>query len=235
MIAQNRNGSFWLVTQVDHALQCEQLARACLIHAACDDVLLACRHHDDGWRPMDAQPRWSSAGLTTFENWPANERPAIWASCIDRTAEVSLYAGVIASLHFTAFIDAESAFARERATQRVGWLRTLGRSAEEAAHDYALLRAIDWISLLFCAARPGAKKPPSWLTLRVPYDDAKWSARWVSDDELQVRTDAGDAVFEPTTIVTPTRRLGGRAIESETKLAAAWRCAPVHPVRFKIR
>jgi hypothetical protein len=106
MIIRTGKERLRLVTQVDHAQLCTQLAEAWGgKHFAHPEPMgavgLAARIHDQGWQDWDQQPRIDPATGRPYDflTIPPDEHIAIYERCIRLAMEQHPYAGLLVSLH----------------------------------------------------------------------------------------------------------------------------------------
>lgn len=175
MVVQPRGDRLWLFQQHDHALASGELARAWETGGASalsHDTLVAIGMHDVGWIDVDATPTLDSAtGLPyDFIRTPLDRRLAIYRRSIDEAERVSPRAGLLVSIHFGGFVspnDAPDFCVNERRRQERLRL-ALGTDTETIDRDYAVLKALDHLSLIACVATPGS--------------DAEWHPRWAGQE-----------------------------------------------------
>ena len=106
MIVLRRGAELLLVTQPDHAhLAAELLALrrhgGVLGHARRDDILVAVREHDNGWREADAAPRLDprNGRPCDFRDYPDGAREEVWLRGVERFAESRPYAALLIAEH----------------------------------------------------------------------------------------------------------------------------------------
>jgi hypothetical protein len=105
MIVVRRDGELLLVTQPDHAHFAARLLalrrdEGLTGNPRRDEVLLAVREHDNGWREADAAPRVNERFQPLdFREAPAPLRQEIWLRGVARYAEHHPYAALLIAEH----------------------------------------------------------------------------------------------------------------------------------------
>lgn len=105
MIVVRRDGELLLVTQPDHAHFAARLLAlrrddGLAGNPRRDEVLLAVREHDNGWREADAAPRVNDRlRPLDFREAPAPLRQEIWLRGVARYAEHHPYAALLIAAH----------------------------------------------------------------------------------------------------------------------------------------
>jgi hypothetical protein len=105
MIVSRRDDNWVVVRQVDHQVQCADMARAWgggPFHplTAHESAVTAARWHDEGWRAWEEHPQVDPAGRP--EDFPDIDRTAhvtLYREGIDEVCRIDPLAGLIASMH----------------------------------------------------------------------------------------------------------------------------------------
>lgn len=105
MIVSRRGNEWVLVRQVDHQVQCADMARAwggggfrpLSDHEA---LVTAARRHDEGWRVWEEHPRVDPEGRPEdFPDIDRTEHVTLYRRGIDEVCRIDPLAGLIASMH----------------------------------------------------------------------------------------------------------------------------------------
>jgi hypothetical protein len=105
MIVVRWDGELLLVTQPDHAHFASRLLAlrrddGLAGHPRRDEILLAVREHDNGWREADAAPRVDERSRPLdFREAPAPLRQEVWLRGVARYAERQPYAALLIAEH----------------------------------------------------------------------------------------------------------------------------------------
>lgn len=164
VIVQSQPPDLLLIAQPDHAGLAADLMTAWVDGPSkrprADDLLLAIREHDNGWREPDALPQVDPDGRPyDFIQGPVPVRQGVWPRGVGRLSHrpyaaalvaqhaLTIYEGNRANLTWQPFFAALGA-ERDRLLKDAG---ASGDSARQAFHeDYAFLRLGDLLSLTFC-------------------------------------------------------------------------------------
>jgi hypothetical protein len=167
-----------LVSQIEHARLSAALAERCegrftapKLKAVRRELLLAVRHHDDGWAEWDAVPRIDTehGRPVSFMELETGEGIEIWNRSIERAAVHGPLAGWLVAGHFIRLIEKYSEHADDAPvanwlttteSRRAAWLAQW-HAADAALHTRALAdEALQWLwtldesSLWLCCAAP---------------------------------------------------------------------------------
>lgn len=151
------------ITQPDHARLAGELmalwrANGLPEHPRREEILLAVREHDNGWRETDAAPHLDRERQRPhdFLSLPLPERLAVWPRAVGRYAEECPYAALLIAHHALALYgdhrgeeDKEELFA-VLDPQHEWLLEVTGLDTEEVEGDYAFLAFADRASLAVC-------------------------------------------------------------------------------------
>jgi hypothetical protein len=166
MIVARRDGELLLVTQPDHAHFAARLLAlrrddGLAGNPRRDEVLLAVREHDNGWREADAAPRVNRlARPLDFREAPAPLRQEIWLRGVARYAEHHPYAALLIGEH------ARRLHAGQQGEDWADFLMRLGQLQEDLRArsgslsrgletDYGLLEWADAAALAALDVWPG--------------------------------------------------------------------------------
>lgn len=194
MVIQPRPQVFRCFRQHDHALVSGALARAWRFQdgtAPSFEAALAIASHDIGWVAADASPIIHDAADVPrdFITLPWSRRLKIYRAGIDTMERLHAYAGILGSIHFSAFASDENApeFAaaeRERRNRLIGELPT--ESTAALSRDYSLLKALDLASLFVCLTQPGSVRDawPAWIENPMHVEGREHALRWEDDTTI---------------------------------------------------
>jgi hypothetical protein len=167
VIIRERGSSFLLITQPDHARLARQLVarmrtEPALETATRDDVLLACREHDNGWLEVDRTPTVdpSTGRPFDFMSGPIEVKHDLWPRGIVRAAAASPRAGALVAEHaltvyayrrgepaWQPFFDTVTML-RDDLLDRIDARNGEGRARFDL--EYRCVRLGDSLSLQFC-------------------------------------------------------------------------------------
>jgi len=156
-------GGYRCITQPDHARLAGELmalwrADGLPEHPRREEILLAVREHDNGWRETDAAPHLDRERRRPhdFLSLPLPERLAVWPRAVGRYAERSPYAALLIAHHALALYgehrgeeDFEELF-EVLDPQREWLLEVTGLDEEELERNYGFLDIADRASLAVC-------------------------------------------------------------------------------------
>lgn len=239
MLVQRRTDGTRLVRQHDHALMAGGLAGS-WVGAEGDPgglpfrVVLSTALHDLAWRELDAEPLHDpeSGRPYGFDDHPVEPKLAAYRAGLNRVEEISGYAALLGSLHYSSLVDGERAggFLAAEEERRARLRRELGTRAPErrVRSDLAWLKFFDGLSIRLCLTAPGGLEEalPAWLDPGAPLapPDGGPPVRLEWEDE---RT----AVLDPSPLAglveleVPIRELPGTRWEEPEALRRAWRRA----------
>lgn len=132
-----------------------------------EDVLLAIRQHDRAWIPLDQSIRWNPEKNLPYDftNYPVKEKLAAYKRGIDETEEISPYAAVLCSRHYSSFFSSGKNgqpvidhFLQKEDLRREEIHSRLDLDNEQVAAHVKLLQFCDDLSLYICLNPPGVKK-----------------------------------------------------------------------------
>ena len=153
-----------VITQPDHARFAAELLSLWRTdglpdHPRREQLLLAVREHDNGWREADAAPRVDPAARRPFDftRYPRSDRLEIWQRGIWRFADQQPYSALLIAEHAEAIHqplsrDWKSFFERFEPL-RQDWLDRAASDRSEVKADYLHLETADAISLAYCTRR----------------------------------------------------------------------------------
>jgi hypothetical protein len=175
MILMEREQSYFMVTQNDHAHLAGEIAQNCKEDYFFDDnrakeVLLAIQEHDRGWIELDTAPVWNDKTQKpySFIDYPLALKITFYKKGLDEMEKMSKYAGLLCSLHYSSFIqDPSEPTVREfwneekqRQEQLSKELQLAGNEVKQRTLMYHLdlLKFCDYLSLYICLNEPGDNK-----------------------------------------------------------------------------
>lgn len=172
MIIFERQKSYIMVAQNDHAKVSKEIALNCkddyfFSSNRMKEVLLAIEEHDRGWIDPDAAPIWNDKTEKpySFIDYPTDLKISFYKKGIDEVEEMSKYAGLLCSLHYSSFIqDADESVVEEfwkeekqrqnRLSDELGIIEK-EEMKETMMYHLDLLKFSDFISLYICLHEPG--------------------------------------------------------------------------------
>src|SRR5688500_10978128 len=164
MIVQRQRTGKLAVKQEDHAAFAAFIlenwaAHSFPNHPDRDNIIIATREHDTGWRAFDESPRLDAKTNlpVDFTKIMPQEANTIWTQAADRFIEKQPFVALLITHHAYTLHEATSRrdskwkqffidFARRRAALR----DQLGLTHNEVEHPYSFVRMADWFSLQFC-------------------------------------------------------------------------------------
>lgn len=172
MILFEREKSYVMVTQDDHAQISKQIAEHCKDDFYSDskyfeEVILAIQEHDRGWIDPDQSPRWNdkSKGPFSFIDYPTDLKISFYKKGLDEVEEMSKYACLLCSLHYSSFVlDADEPavqkfweIEQQRQNRLYNELGITGHveRKETLMYHLDLLKFSDFLSLYICLHEPG--------------------------------------------------------------------------------
>ena len=217
MIVRSEPASLLFITQPDHAALALELVDRCdglATHERREDIRLAVREHDNGWRELDDDLVFDPATGKPFDCITAPDalKQSVWPLGIDRIAGESPYAAALVAAHalfvYSAHRDEEGwrAFFANQEARRDDLLAGARVPREVLEADYRFLGLADMMSLSFCHG---------WTEPRERFGHA---AR--CEDTTLVITPAV-VPSSPFPIRVPARRIADRRYESASELRAA--------------
>ena len=241
MVVQPRGDVFRCFTQDAHAsLSGEAAARwsTAARPFVSPRLAAAIRHHDIGWLAADAAPAFdpSRGRPFDFQTLPVEERVAIYTAGIDTLEALDPLAGLLASLHFSGFVDHQrfAAFHAREEARRAALGAAIAGDAEavEDTAAYGLLQQLDLLSLVVCLAQPGS----------TPADHPRWLRHSLVVDGTRHEVDLADAwsvVVRPFPFAAPFgaavayRDLRREACATAQSMLDAWDAAPQEVGEFR--
>ncbi|MDQ1004792.1 hypothetical protein QFZ28_005332 [Neobacillus niacini] len=175
MIILEREQSYLMVTQNDHAHIAGDIARNCKEEYFFDDtrtqeVMLAINEHDRGWIELDSSPVWNDKTEKpySFIDYPLSLKITFYKKGLDEVEKMSKYAGLLCSLHYSSFIQDSSEPAvrefwkeekqRQERVSRELEIEGIENQQETLMYHLDLLKFCDYLSLYICLNEPGDNK-----------------------------------------------------------------------------
>lgn len=175
MIIFEQSESFILVTQHDHAMISGKLAQNWkddyfLGLERKGEVVLAAREHDRGWIELDAAPLWNEKGQRpySFDDYPYLPKITSYKKGIDEVENMSIYAGLLCSLHFASFVQETNDpicrnfwYEEKMRQQKLFTELEIEDSWDKEKHLFYhldILKFCDNLSLYICINEPGVHK-----------------------------------------------------------------------------
>lgn len=236
MIVVPDDGELVMITQHDHARLAGEILSLWRTdglpeHPRRDDLLLAARHHDNGWRESDSAPRVDPTTNRPhdFTSVPLDVRAEVWLRGTARYAEEHPYAALLVTWHALelhrdrdhrgeeAWEEALLAPLGERLQEL---LEETGAKPEELAADYRFLDLADALSLAACNRWTDSRERAGH---RFAFQEGDAGGRSV-DGELGLRPFplAGATTFRVACRRIPDRSYAGDADLGGELAAARW-------------
>jgi hypothetical protein len=163
MIIQRRGGELLFITQAAHAALAAAIMAEWAIgglpdHPRREAILIATRHHDDGWREEDVRLHIGSDGEPLdFMAVPSDVKQRIWPRATERVSRRSPYAAALVAEHALTIHEPlggdpawRAFFARMQAIRSAALARSQPHDRPALAADYRFVRAGDQLSLIHC-------------------------------------------------------------------------------------
>jgi hypothetical protein len=223
VIVREREGSYVLIKQHDHALVSGEFAKRWADGPRpLQSTLYAVAHHDVAWQGPDASVRWNeeTGRPYSFVDYPPAEKVEAYAEGIDWLEGRDPYAACLCSMHYETLMrrfggsEAEERFAEAEA-RRQERLRA-GMSREELENlerNLGLLRLCDGLSLFVCLNEPGGDEDPPPYPGGFEFEGERYRPIWEDRRTLRLQP---NPFSEPFGIAIPYQTLGKdrRPIES---------------------
>ncbi len=224
MIVLRQRDRLRLVTQTDHAAFAAELLSLCRLPGLVDhprrtELLRALRHHDNGWRELDAAPACDpESGLPyTFLDLPPARRLEIWERGTARHLDDDPYTALLTTHHALTLLAGagdsgdRSLLLRRLEEHRRELLVRCDLDAERLAADYRFLDLGDRLSLIVCN---GWRRPLARHGITARLGEAEL---FLSPFPL-----AGATTFAVPCRWIPARRYAGDADLAVTLAGARW-------------
>lgn len=186
MIITKQRRQVTAVKQTDHAAFAAFILERWSDHGFRHDpvreqVIVATREHDNGWREFDDAPRIDEKTKlpVDFKNISPEETYEIWMRGSQRFMEENPYVALLITHH--AYSLHEHAHNRTGiwkeffvtlAKQRGALRDSLGMTHNDVEHGYSFLRMMDWFSLMFCSnPKLGHARPAQYAGYKVKRDE----------------------------------------------------------------
>ncbi|KQL34332.1 DUF3891 family protein [Psychrobacillus sp. FJAT-21963] len=175
MIILEREQSYVMVTQNDHAKIAGKIAQNCKKDYFFElertpEVLLAIKEHDRGWIELDTSPVWNDKTDKpySFIDYPTELKIPFYKKGLDEVEKMSKYAGLLCSLHYSSLLhDATQSVVKEfwneekqrkkRLSKELG-LKENADKNETLMYQLDLLKFSDYLSLYISLNEPGDNK-----------------------------------------------------------------------------
>lgn len=175
MIIREREHSFIMITQHDHAKISGEIARKWKekFFEGIDrkeEAVLGIFEHDRSWIEPDAAPLWNRKKEKpySFMDYPLDLKVQFYKKGIDEVEKMDHYASLLCSLHYVSFLQYEedpigTDFVENEITRQLHLLKNcgiLGNMGMEKQLQYhlSILKFCDNLSLYICLNEPGAIK-----------------------------------------------------------------------------
>lgn len=168
MIVRENEHEFIMIKQHDHALISEQIITEFKdeflpIDEMKPSVFYAIKMHDVGWKYFDQEPFWNDEKHCpySFIDFPNVVKTVLYKHGIDEVANENLYAALLCSLHYTAFLEKDSTiesrkFIEHEITRQNTIRKKLEVIEELLSFHFQLLKLADNLSLFICLNELGA-------------------------------------------------------------------------------
>ena len=216
MIVRTYGDEIIMTEQHNHALLSGELASQ-LRHSLFgdegrrDEVLLAVRQHDRGWRVLDDTPVWNDKDQLpfSFQDYPMLPKLLMYKSGIDEVEAMSGYAGLLCSMYYSSFEPIRKgegpgtrdfyAAEMERQERLSRWLGYPDQGM--LAHHYGLLQLCDGLSLYVCFNEAAVSKEDEhpWYRDSIgTLAGVTYTARWQGREEIIVSPSPFSRSFRAT-------------------------------------
>ena len=208
MIVREENDKFILTRQNDHAHLSADIAHKFKHFFKGDywfeDALFAIREHDRSWIFPDAAPKWNQEKQRPYDfiDYPIPEKLDYYRLGLDETEILNPYAGLLCSMHYTSFINIDSADKKSKdfltsEKKRQHQLRTNLEITDEGLlnRHFQLLQLCDNISLYICLNQPGINNVEEHYFFKNgfknsstfnPVGQNNLNAKWSSKNEVNI-------------------------------------------------
>jgi len=170
VIVREKDGSYVLIKQHDHALISGEFARRWANRPRpLESTLYAVAHHDVAWQGPDARVNWNkeTGRPYSFVDYPPGLKVRAYSEALDWLEERDPYAACLCSMHYETLMrrfggsEVEESFA-EAEIRRQDRLRAgmSGEELENLEHNLGFLRLCDGLSLFVCLNEPGEDEDP---------------------------------------------------------------------------
>lgn len=225
VIVRQKNGSFVLVKQHDHALAAAEFAKRWKRQPRPPvSTLYAVAYHDVAWQGPDSEVRWNeeTGRPYSFADYPAEKKVEAYTEGLDRLEEQDPYAALLCSMHYETLMrtfgesEAEKAFA-EAETRRQERLRegVSEEGIENAGRNLEFLRLCDGLSLFVCLNEPGGDDYPPPYPGGFAFEGETYEPIWEDEGTLRLAPNPFTDPFElevPYQVVGEDRRLLGSGL-----------------------
>jgi hypothetical protein len=236
MLVQIRHDRLRLIAQHHHALVSGALAVAwCGVDtertALAFEAILAITLHDLAWLKVDPMLLFDPGCGRPYDfvTYPLAEKLAYYCVGIDDITQISPYAGLLASLHYTTFKGTEGveSFQSQERVRQQQLKQHLGLAAEDEPQlqtHLHYLKLFDNISLFICLTPPSAAKEsrPSWLhpsLFAKTQKGKRFDLTWQDDHHLVVHP---FPFREPVHLHIPYHDLMATSYATAEALQTAW-------------
>lgn len=207
MIVNEQGNYFLMIKQHDHALVSGQIVlewkKDFLLRSKLrEEADWAVAQHDRAWIPLDEHPIWNEDKQRpfSFTDYPLEEKLEAYQRGIEETADQSLYAGMLCSMHYQSFFSEDSddpvirSFISEEKSRQEKLFEKMEMDVPRDIYQlhFDRLQFCDDLSLYICMQEPGTPKENevSWFKngFRQSFDfaPAGMMARWVDEKKVSV-------------------------------------------------
>ncbi|WP_411954389.1 DUF3891 family protein [Alkalibacillus sp. S2W] len=230
MIITEREDSFIMIRQHDHALVSGEIAKQWLSNIFegekwRDQVEYAVSHHDYAWIPLDAEPIWNDdkGQPHSFMYYPVKPKVEHYSWGVDQVHKQSAYAALLCSWHYASFFDQQSDdptisefITREINRQQSIKQQSLPEQSEQDFH-FKLLQFCDDLSLYMCLNEPGTPKHEEVKMFKDGFRqhfqglDEPIQAKWLDEQRIAV---SPNPFKEPFHLPIPVKEVDKELINS---------------------
>ncbi|MBB3126040.1 hypothetical protein FHS19_000694 [Paenibacillus rhizosphaerae] len=242
MILRERQDSFVLIRQHDHAKLSGQIAEHLLPNwmptgSDREAAVLAITQHDRGWIYLDQNPLWDSESSSPFSfiNYPLEPKLSSYRAGLDEAEAMNPYAGLLCSMHYASFHQIRYAeepkaarfYKEELLRQERIQSQLIGLDDSRVERHFNLLKLCDSLSLYVCLNEAGASKEEEhpWYREGIETEIAglkPLQARWVDEGVVAV----SPPLFRSEFTGSITLKQVSRQAIAEKGLGAAYDMAP---------
>ena len=206
VIVRQKNGSFVLVKQHDHALAAAEFAKRWATQPRpLESTLYAVAYHDVAWQGPDAEVRWNEASDRpySFADYPAEKKVEAYTGGLDWLEEQDPYAALLCSRHYETLMrtfgesEVEKDFAEAEALRQERLREGVsGEGIENLDRNLSFLRLCDGLSLFVCLNEPGDDDYPPPYPGGFAFEGETYEPVWEDERTLRLAPNPFTAPFE---------------------------------------
>lgn len=205
MIVRERQDSFVLVEQHEHALISGEFARNWgkpLLPL--DSTRYAISYHDVAWRGLDAMPLWNEENGKpySFVDYPSGLKLPAQKLALDLVEAHDPYAACLCSMHYARFLlnsekSTEVEFLESELDRQCRLRANMtGEELENLEYNLQFLRLCDGLSLFLCLNEPGDTDQPPPYPEGFVLDETRFETFWEDAATLRLEPNPFSWSFE---------------------------------------